>query len=138
MSICQSVCLYVSLPVCLSVSLYVFLSVCPRSSVQLATSRRTCSAHITYFLVALVFCIFCYKCYYPPTSMSPVYWFFYLFILQNKYIFLKKILVVKKTLRELQNAARQTSHRLSICQVVFTKLCHYYYCHYYYCPYCHY
>ena len=28
MSVCLSVCLYVSLPVCLSVSLYVFLSVC--------------------------------------------------------------------------------------------------------------
>ena len=36
-------CLYVSLSVCLSVCLFVCLSVCPCSSVQLSTSRRTCS-----------------------------------------------------------------------------------------------
>ena len=28
LSVCPSVCLYVSLPVCLSISLYIFLSVC--------------------------------------------------------------------------------------------------------------
>ena len=43
----------------------------------------------------------------------------------------------KKTLRESQNAALWTSLRLSMCQVVFTKLCHYYYCHYCYSHYCH-
>ena len=41
----------------------------------------------------------------------------------------------RKTLRELQNTSRRTSHLFSICQLVFTKLCHYYYCHYNYCHY---
>ena len=52
---------------------------------------------------------------------------------------------LQETSRELKNAALRTSHRLSMCQVVFTLLCHYYfcqychnqYCHYYYCLYCH-
>ena len=38
-----------------------------------------------------------------------------------------------KTLRELQNTALRTSHQWSMCQVVFTKLWHYYYRHNHYC-----
>ena len=37
---------------------------------------------------------------------------------------------IKKKSKELQNAALRISHRLSMCRIVFTKLCHYYYCHY--------
>ena len=43
-----------------------------------------------------------------------------------------------KTLRESRKAAPRMSHRLLRCQVVFTKICHYYYCYYYYCHFCHY
>ena len=43
-----------------------------------------------------------------------------------------------KISRESQKAAPRTSHRLLRCQVVFTKICHYYYCHYYYCHFSHY
>ena len=47
LSVCQYICLSVCMSLCLSVCLSVYmsfcLSVCPRSSAQLATSRRTCS-----------------------------------------------------------------------------------------------
>ena len=45
---------------------------------------------------------------------------------------------IKKTSRESRKAALRISHLLSRCQVVFTKICHYYYCPYCYCRYCHY
>ena len=43
-----------------------------------------------------------------------------------------------KTLQESQKALPRTSHRLSRCQVIFTKRCHYCYCQYCYFHYCHY
>ena len=39
---------------------------------------------------------------------------------------------------ESWEAAPRTSDWLSRCQVVFTKICHYFYCHNCYCHYCHY
>ena len=44
----------------------------------------------------------------------------------------------KKTSQESRKAALRISHLLLRCQVVFTKICHYYYCPRYYCCYCHY
>ena len=53
--VCLSVCISLCLSVCLSVCLSFCLSVCPRSSAQLATSRRTCSDVGRFFLVFLCF-----------------------------------------------------------------------------------
>ena len=52
--------------------------------------------------------------------------------------FIRTIPSLQKTLQESQKAAPRTSHRLSRCQVVFTKRCHHCYCHYYYFHYYHY
>ena len=43
--------------------------------------------------------------------------------------------IINKTSRK---AAPRTCHRLLRCQVVITKICHYFYCHYCYCHYCNY
>ena len=43
-----------------------------------------------------------------------------------------------KTSQESLKVALGTSHRFWRCQVVLTKICHYYYCHYCYCHCCHY
>ena len=50
----------------------------------------------------------------------------------------KSVVYIPKTLRESRKAALRISHLLLRCQVVFTKICHYYYCLYCYCRYCHY
>ena len=46
--------------------------------------------------------------------------------------------VLQETSRESRKAALRISHLLLSCQVVFTRICHYYYCPYCYCCYCHY
>ena len=102
--------------------------------------RRTYDFHVSFSLpfwdifriliffftenFALLAGLFWYRCYYPHRwrdALSPVCEIF-----------------KKKTLQESQKAAPKTFHRLSRCQVVFTKRCHYYYCHDCYWAYCHY